>query len=157
MNARDRGSPRDARSTTADAHVAIVCQLARYARALDDRDFDAVAACFTPDAQVTYDGVVLAPGREAIIAHVQVVRTLIASTHIVGQPVIELHGDEATVESSALAFLVTPGEPGPMVRTRGLRYTDRFVLDHGSWLIAERVHRVDWMYESPGVPPSLNR
>lgn len=142
---------------TADAYTAISVRLARYARAIDDRDFEALAACFTPDARVTYDGVVLAPGREAIVAHVQSVRSMIATTHIVGQPIIELDGYEADVEHSALAFLVAPTESGAVVRTRGLRYRDRFVLQDGRWLIAERVHRVDWMYETPGVPPSLNR
>jgi len=45
-----------------DDGFAIVAVIARYARALDDRDFEAVAACFTPDARATYSGVELPPG-----------------------------------------------------------------------------------------------
>jgi hypothetical protein len=135
-----------------DAHHAIPNRIAAYARALDDRDFDAVAACFTPGAQVTYSGVTLAPGREAIVAYLQGLRSLIATTHIMSVPVIELDGERAHVETSGLAFLVVPAEPQPVVRTRGLRYADEFVLEDGEWLIAERVHRCDWMYEGPLAP-----
>ena len=142
---------------SADAHAAISGCIARYARALDDRDFDAVAACFTADARVSYSGVALEPGREAIVAYLQGLRSLIASTHIMSQPVIELDGERAHVETSGLAFLVAPTDGQPVVRTRGLRYVDEFVLQDGRWLIAERVHRCDWMYEGPLAPTTQAR
>jgi uncharacterized protein (TIGR02246 family) len=142
---------------SADASTAISICIARYARGLDDRDFDAVAACFTADAQVTYSGVALVPGREAIVAYLQGLRSLIASTHIMSQPVIDVDGDHAHVETSGLAFLVAPTDGQPVVRTRGLRYVDEFVLQDGRWLIAERVHRCDWMYEGPLAPTTQAR
>jgi ketosteroid isomerase-like protein len=132
----------------AEAYTAIAGCIARYARALDDRDFDAVAACFTADAQVTYSGVALAPGRAAIVDYLQGLRSLIASTHIMSQPVIDLHEGGARVETSGLAFLVADS---------GLRYVDEFVLEDGRWLIAERVHRCDWMYEGPLAPTTRAR
>lgn len=140
---------------TATAHAEIAGCIARYARALDDRDFDAVGECFTDDAQATYSGVVLAPGRASIIAHLQGLRSLIASTHVMSLPVIELDGDRARVETSGLAFLVAESADGPVVRTRGLRYVDQFVMSNGRWLIAHRVHRCDWMFEGPLVPTKL--
>jgi hypothetical protein len=106
---------------------------------------------------VSYSGVALAPGREAIVAYLQGLRSLIASTHIMSQPVIELDGDRAHVETSGLAFLVAPTDGQPVVRTRGLRYVDEFVLQDGRWLIAERVHRCDWMYEGPLAPTTQAR
>jgi uncharacterized protein (TIGR02246 family) len=142
---------------SADAHTAITSCIARYARALDDRDFDAVAACFTADAQVTYSGVALAPGREAIVDYLQGLRSLIASTHIMSQPVIDIDGDRARVETSGLAFLVASTDAQPVVRTRGLRYVDQFVRQDGRWLIAERVHRCDWMYEGLLAPTTQAR
>jgi ketosteroid isomerase-like protein len=145
-----------------DDRAEITDVLARYARALDDRDFEAVGRCFTADAQATFSGVVLPPGRDAIVAHVRGLTNLAASTHLLGLPVIELTsgGLFATVETTAVAHLVVDAERGP-VRTRGLRYRDIFVrvTDHeratsvGSWQIRERVHRVDWMVEQPAVPP----
>lgn len=138
---------------TTDAHTAIAIRIARYAKALDDRDFDALGECFTADAQATYSGVVLPPGRDAILAHLQGLRNLPATTHIMSQPVIDLDGDRAHVETAGLAYLVTGTGEGATVRTRGLRYTDEFVLQDGRWLIAVRVHRCDWMYEGALVPP----
>ena len=142
---------------SADAYAAIPNRIARYARALDDRDFDAVAACFTADAQVTYSGTTLEPGREAIVAYLQGLRGLIATTHIMSVPVIELDGYRARVETSGLAFLVVPTDGEPVVRTRGLRYLDEFVLQDNQWLIATRVHRCDWMYEGPLAPTTQAR
>ena len=142
---------------TADAYAAIPIRIARYARALDDRDFDAAAACFTPEARTTYSGVVVAPGRASIIAHLSGLRSLIASTHIMSQPVIDLDGDRAHVETSGLAYLVAPTASGPVVRTRGLRYVDEFVLYDGAWLIDTRVHRCDWMYETALAPTTVVR
>ena len=134
-------------------HEAIAQVLARYGRGLDDRDFDAVAACFTADACATFSGVELAPGRDAIIAHVRGLSALAASTHLFGLPVIELaaDGNSAEVETAAVAHLVVHPTAGP-VRTRGLRYRDTFVrvpgTTAGEWRIGRRIHRVDWMTES---------
>ena len=125
--------------------------IARYGRALDDRDFEAAGECFTEDAQATFSGVVLAPGRAAIVAHVSGLANLAASTHLFGLPVIELglDGLSARVETTAVAFLAEPN--GGPVRTRGLRYRDEFVRLGDDWLIRERVHRVDWMSESASL------
>ena len=84
-------------------------------------------------------------------------RSLIATTHIMSVPVIELDGPRAHVETSGLAFLVVPTDGEPVVRTRGLRYVDEFVLEDGHWLIAQRVHRCDWMYEGLLAPTTQAR
>lgn len=130
---------------------AIISVLARYGRALDDRNFEAAGACFTEDVQATFSGVVLAPGRAAIVAHVSGLANLAASTHLFGLPVIELSGDgrSARVETTAVAYLA--GADGGPVRTRGLRYRDEFVRVGDDWLIRERIHRVDWMSESASL------
>jgi ketosteroid isomerase-like protein len=138
-----------------EARAAITDVLARYAQGLDDRDFAAVGRCFTEDAQATFSGLVLAPGRDAIVAHVAGLATLAASTHLLGLPLIDLapHGSSAVVTTTAVAHLVADADRGP-VRTRGLRYRDVFVLGE-TWQISERVHRVDWMVEQPAVPLGL--
>ena len=114
-----------------------------------------MAGCFTEDARAVYSGVALATGRAAIVAHLQGLRTLIASTHIMGLPAIDLDGDRAHAETSGIAYLVTPTADGPLVRTRGLRYADDFALTGGRWLIERRVHRCDWMYETPLTPTTI--
>jgi ketosteroid isomerase-like protein len=138
----------------ADDRAEICDLLARYGRGLDDRNFDAVRQCFAVDAQATFSGVVLAPGREAIVTHVSGLATMPASTHLFGAPVIEVQGDGARSETSAVAFLHTSsGE----VLTRGLRYIDVLQRTPDGWRIVERVHRVDWMYSVAGVTPSTPR
>jgi len=141
----------DAKIGMSEITDAIVNVIARYGRALDDRDFEAAGACFTDDAQATFSGVVLAPGRAAIVAHVSGLANLAASTHLFGLPVIEVAGDgrSARAETTAVAFLAA-ADGGPM-RTRGLRYRDEFVISDGRWQIRERVHRVDWMSESASI------
>lgn len=140
-----------------DDRDAITDVLARYGRALDDRDFAAVGRCFTVDARATFSGVEIAPGRDAIVAHLRGLAGLAASTHLFGLPVIELAADGTTarVETAAVAHLVSAA-PAGIVRTRGLRYRDVFVRSGtgGPWQIHQRVHRVDWMVEQPAVPPS---
>ena len=128
--------------------IAITDVIQRYAHGLDRRDWDMVAACFTADAQATYGGTVLEPGVDNIIRHVRGLENISASTHFFGGSLIDLHGDEADVLTPATVYLAYDDT----VRTRGLRYQDRFVRQGDKWLIRVRVHMVDWMYESPRLP-----
>jgi ketosteroid isomerase-like protein len=126
--------------------------ISRYARALDLRDFDALAKCFTVDAQAEYSGVVLAPGRDSVIRHLEQMRNIPASTHLFGNVLVELDGDEATVDSQATVHLVLDRGPQARVRVRGLLYHDRVVRQDGEWRIAERIHRADWSLELDARP-----
>ena len=132
----------------AAALAAVADVLARYARGLDRRDFDEVAACFTADATAEYGGRRLAPGVEAIIAFVRPLELLDASTHLFGLPVIEIDGDEARTEVGAVAVLVGGGR----VRARGMRYRHRLVRASGEWRIAELVHSPHWQTDGANVP-----
>lgn len=134
---------------TAD-YLAITAQLARYAVALDDRDFDAVGDIFTAGAQATFSGKVLTPGREAIVTHVSGLSELVASTHLLGQPLIRVVGETVVSETPAVAHLVVETGHGMVVRSRGLRYTDTWVKQD-LWRISVRLHRADWMYETPAT------
>jgi uncharacterized protein (TIGR02246 family) len=129
----------------AEARAEITDVLARYARGLDRRDFGEVAACFTADATAEYSGVRLAPGVDAIVAHVRQIEHLDATTHLFGLPVIEVDGDEARSEIAATATLVVDGR----ARVRGLRYRHRFVRRDGRWRIAELVHSLHWAFDVP--------
>jgi 3-phenylpropionate/cinnamic acid dioxygenase small subunit len=127
--------------------AAIQDLLARYARALDLRDFDAVGACFTPDAHAEYSGVVLEPGVESILRHLRGISSIPASTHLIGNVLIDFHRDVADVSSQAVVHLVLSRGEAPRVRVRGLFYRDRVVRQDGAWRIAERIHRADWSVE----------
>ena len=125
----------------------------RYATGLDRRDFAMVRACFTEDAQASYNGVQLDPGVDAIVAYVRAVADLRATMHSVTNVVVDLDGDAAEVETTTVAHLVREDEGGAQtIIVRGLQYRDRMVRRDGAWLIARRVHTPVWMYEVPGLP-----
>lgn len=134
--------------------------LAAYAHAVDRRDFDAVAACFLPDATAQYGGIELGPGVEHIIQHIAGVARFPASQHLFGMPLIHVDGDTATAASHALSCLVVPGQGddgSDTVMTRGLTYHDQLVRTPDGWRIARRVHRPHWGTDVPldwaGSPP----
>lgn len=120
----------------------------RYASAIDRRDWDAVGTCFAEDAQATYAGRLLGPGRDAIIEFLRGATTSLASTHLVGGVSIQVEGDQATSDQTALAcHLVQEGK----VTLRGLRYRDRLQRRNGAWQIMERVHEPAWTAEAPAL------
>ena len=139
-------------ATTEEAdRSAIRDLLYRYARALDLRDFAAVGRCFAPGARAEYSGLTLSPGVDAILAHLRQISAIPASTHLVGNVLIELHGDSAEVDSQAIVHLVLDSGPHARVRVRGLYYHDRVVRQGETWVIAERVHRAGWSLELGGA------
>lgn len=126
---------------------AIAELLARYGRALDQRDWDALRGCFTDDAQAEYSGIVLRHGVDAIVSHVRQLENLAGSSHLVGNVVIDLDGDEAVVQSQALVHLVLDAG----VRVRSVWYGDRIVRRDGEWRIRDRRHRAAWSIDLGGA------
>ena len=128
-----------------DDRDAVYEVLVRYASAVDRRDWDAVGQCFAADARATYAGNLVGPGRAAIVDFVRGATDSIASTHLVGGVTIEVEGDRASTDQTALACHHLPGGK---VRFRGLRYIDRLARRDGAWQIVERVHQPAWTAEA---------
>jgi hypothetical protein len=125
----------------------------RYATGLDRRDFAMVGACFTEDAQASYNGVALEPGVDAIVAYVRSVAALRSTMHSVTNVVADIEGDSAEVETTTVAYLVREDESrAQTIIIRGLRYRDRMIRRDSTWLIQHRVHAPEWMYEVAGQP-----
>jgi len=114
--------------------------VARYAHGIDTRDFDAVRACFADDAEASYGGVEAPAGRDAIVAWLEENLTALASTHLLGMPLIELRVDRAEAVTPAIAVLLEPTDDGTVLRTRGLRYADVLERRDDGWQIVRRVH-----------------
>lgn len=125
--------------------------IASYALAIDERDFDRVAACFAVDAEATYAGVELPPGREAIRAWIEASSDFAASTHLLAAPVVELVGERAHAVTPAVAFLLRERDGDLRLHTRGLRYTDELERRDGAWRIVRRVHEVFWEATQPAA------
>jgi ketosteroid isomerase-like protein len=139
-----------------DHERAIQRLIVAYADAVDDRDFAVVAACFTDDASASYSGRELAPGVDAIVAHVRGLERFVATTHQISNVTVDVAADgrAARARSTAVAWLVAPGDPPPLL-VRGLRYHDELRRDDGvGWRITRRVHTVRWMWEGTAQVPT---
>lgn len=112
--------------------------VARYADAVTRRDFDALAAVFTPDAvwdvsggtKLRYEGAELVPGIRGIVE----MSNFLAQVH--SPAIVEINGDRASTRVTAL-------EVGEM-QAYGLRfeqfgfYEDSLRKIEGRWLFTER-------------------
>ncbi|TML81320.1 MAG: nuclear transport factor 2 family protein [Actinobacteria bacterium] len=81
----------------------------RYARLLDTKDFEGLSELFVKDATASYSGGQLSyDGRDAIIGFLRTVLgpTTMLTSHLVGQPEIELTGPDSADGRWALQDLV---------------------------------------------------
>jgi len=122
-------------------HFAIEKVLKRYARALDEKDFDALDDCFTPDAQVDYSaagGIKGAyPEIKAWLA--QVLVGMPEMQHFTTNVQIEIKGDEAAGKSYTLnvsGLRIASGELKHMVV--GAEYIDTYRRTAKGWRISSR-------------------
>lgn len=127
--------------------------LNRYATRIDACDVAGVVACFTDDAVVELSGGEhLLVGRAALTAHWtsslgSVPGMTRATTHLVGDVLIELDGDVAAVLSQAIAVL----HLGDDASVRGLRYRDECRRTADGWRIARRTHHAVWQLRAEPV------
>lgn len=116
----------------------------RYARAADDRDYDAMADLFHPDAVV--DGL---RGESPIAEYLDAARStppsFETSMHVLGDPVIALEpgADEATLDAYAVVYQVNAHVGGGNM-TLGMQYLDRCERRDGVWRIRHRATRMRW-------------
>lgn len=114
-----------------------------YGRHLDAGDAAAYAALFARDAKVRLGAVLRADGREEIerAAAVMMARTREAgrSVHVIGAPVVELHGDTATGECVWAAVADDGGGQRVLVG----RHLDELVREDGRWRFLVRRGVID--------------
>jgi ketosteroid isomerase-like protein len=106
--------------------------LAKYCRAIDDRDFQALGAIWTPDARLLI-GRRTFEGRDAIVAVIREAGSRSApGAHASHNVEISLAGPRAEATSEYLAF-----SSDRQLDTAG-RYTDEFVKVDGEWFLSQR-------------------
>jgi len=123
--------------------AAIQDVLLRYARAVDRRDVDGVAACFTADA--SYKGSLGEGAIEVALRALRERMTQYSSTmHFLGNQLIELAGDHATSETSAIAYHQFERDDCRHNRAVGVRYLDTLLRTPSGWRICRRVVTLEW-------------
>ena len=121
--------------------LAISDVLIRYATALDGRDWELLASCFTDDATLDYDtsGTY---GRDAFVAHCRAgLARMKATQHCVTNHVISTDGDRAHSTSYVIAQHVREND---VTFTLGGAYSDDLVRVGTGWRIASRRFVTSW-------------
>jgi hypothetical protein len=119
--------------------------LQRYARSVDDRDVDALAALFHPDAELT--GARGTETLEVFLTGMRAPRTFPASMHVIADPLIELGPapDEAVLDTYAVVYQLSDPSSDLADLTLGIRYLDDAVRHEGRWVLRRRTSRTIWM------------
>jgi hypothetical protein len=117
----------------------------RYARAVDQRDHDALTALF--DADGTVDGTF---GEQSVGEYLETMGsrpdTGGTSMHVLADPLIDVApgADTARMDTYAVVYQV-PADADSSMRTLGMRYVDDMVRKEGTWCIHHRVARMVFM------------
>jgi hypothetical protein len=128
--------------------------LMRYCRGIDRADEDSLRSAYWPDASDCH-GAYKGSAQGFIDYALPVLRRGGLRSHIIGNILIEIHGQQAAVESSFIALQAPMTSTGIHTETFLCgRYADRFEQREGQWRIAERTVIYDWIEER--ARPELN-
>jgi SnoaL-like protein len=119
--------------------------LQRYARAVDQRDVDGLAALFHPEATIT--GARGPQGLDEWLDTLRAPRAFPQSMHMLGDPIIELSEADGTAHLDCYAVVYQLGDQAQKQGdlTLGIRYADQAVLYEGHWVFRSRAAQTLWM------------
>jgi len=113
--------------------------LQRYARAVDARDIEALETLFHPEAEIAGTSGVL--DVEAWLDTMRAPRTFPLSMHLIGDPLIDLRDDTASLDTYAVVHQLSDPGSGQGDLTLGIRYLDEAVVHEGRWVFVRRESR----------------
>jgi hypothetical protein len=127
------------------AHDELRALVQRYARAVDQRDVDALAALFDPGATIVGAG-----GSQTLDAWLETMRgprAFPTSMHLLADPlvVVDDGGGTATLDTYAVVYQLSDPASGKGDLTLGINYLDDVAQVEGRWVITRRVSRTVWM------------
>ena len=128
--------------------------ISRYAHALDAGDVEAVLGCMTDDVSLSYDGGRLRIDGKSMARPFFTAALTGPSTHLLGNYVLERHGQAIRASCSGIAFVTR--HPGT-VTVRGLLYTFACLSDKQELRIESLEHRANWECSVAGGPPGGHR
>ncbi len=131
-------------------HFQIRKVLATYCRGSDRCDGALAASVYAQDSWDDH-GVIQAPGQEFAQRMCQmVIDTTETLSHMLGQSLITITGDEAGAETYFMATSHDAAPDGtPMCNHLGGRFVDRLVREEGQWKIRHRTVLRDWSVALP--------
>jgi hypothetical protein len=131
--------------TSASPHDALRALLQRYARAVDDRDIDALSALFRPDALI--EGARGTQPLDEWLESMRAPRAFPRSMHVLGDPLISMgpEGRSAALDTYAVVYQLSEPGSGNADLTLGIRYLDEAVDEDGGWVFTRRHSRTIWM------------
>jgi ketosteroid isomerase-like protein len=115
---------------------------ARYAGAIDAKDYTAIAACFTDDACVIYAGYSdELQGIEEILGHMRrALEPIDVTQHLFANFIIDIEGDDAAMTCDILAQHLHHGE----TFLAGGKYEVGLAREDGNWKFARISARTVW-------------
>ena len=124
----------------------------RYCRGIDRRDPELLRSAYHPDAIDDHGGL-FCGGVEEFIAQVPIhLKPFSVTTHMVGNALFEIDGDDAFGETYVLATHIPIDDPLNPVVVSG-RYLDHFQRRDGEWRILKRSTVGDWSNVAGGMDP----
>jgi 3-phenylpropionate/cinnamic acid dioxygenase small subunit len=125
--------------------------IARYAHAIDDRDYAALDRVFTPDATIDYTDLGGAKGslQETKAYLAEAMPRFPAFQHLSATSRIDIDGDGARARTILFNPMVMEHEGEQRVFFIGLWYCDDLVRTGDGWRIASRREEKCWSFNAP--------
>lgn len=122
--------------------LAVQDVLIKYATTCDARDMEGYGSCFAEDAVIRGFGSETVHGRQAWVDYVdKALKSFTATQHFVGNQVVELKGDAATMRTYVQATHFLADRPGTTLTLFAI-YHDKLVRKgDGGWEITD--HRLE--------------
>jgi len=141
-----------------DDRAALADLVASYARAVDRRDHDAITELFAPGGRLVINRPDADPDvieRAAIASTIRDRQVgLLATSHFLGQQLVEVDGDVAETETYCVAQHISVVDGARWNRVMNIRYLDRCARAGDGWRFEQRTLMVDWVeHWAVGGPP----
>ena len=126
--------------------------MAIYAYAIDAKDYDAIAACFTPDAVAVYEGHShVLRGQGEIVAHMKLaLNPFDVTQHLVTNHIVDVEGGNGQLKCDVLGQHVRQGER----LIAGGKYIVELRRTAGQWKISRLSARSVWSDGNKSMLPT---
>lgn len=124
--------------------------LYRYCRGSDRLDPELIASTLWPEATADYGSFKCGSAQEIVETVVSALKQMEQAKHQIGNCLIEIDGNFASVEAYSLGFKRASKPDGTRYeRVTSSRYVDRMERRNNEWRVLKRLVLTDWAQEFP--------